>query len=186
MNREESWSFGRLVMRRLGCVGFREKNLLFISDGTVVWRFPDRPTKDRLWFDPHDWCLHYISTIVQHTWRSPIDQVEVIARRLSRHVSLPGYFTVQPGSGITYRSSLSMLPLPEERRLDFYIALWNISWLHRYERPLALIPADPAVCAQLEKETRYLDHMPGKTAYPCGCAYRQINEDFEMMTNGVF
>lgn len=186
MNREAAWSFGKLVMRQIVNTGYRDEHLLLCPDGTVVWRFPDEKINDRIWFDPWDWRLHFIFTIVQRTWHSPVECVALIARRLSRHASLPGYFTVEPGWGITYRSSISLLPLPVEQQLRYFIELWDYSWRFQYEKLLAQIPADPTACALLDEKTRYLDRVPGGMVYPCGTRYNQTNDKYELMTKGYF
>ena len=184
MNREMAWSWGQLAMRRLENALGWELELLFCDDGTVIARYPGE-RNERFWFDPRDGFLHQMVTIIQHLWSTPTDRVKRVVQRLNRRLPPMGYFTVEPGWGITYRSSVSMLPIAEPFVLDYWYSLCH-KLLDDYKEILTQIPQNDSACRLLDEKTRYLDRMPAASVYPCGSRYKSMNRAYEMMTKGVY
>ena len=184
MNRDMAWNWGQMVMRRLKNALSCRLDLTFCGDGTVVARF-EGSGNERFRFDPQDGVLYHIATITQPTWNVSTVRVERVIRRLNRCLSPVGYFTVEPGWGITHRSSLSMLPLPEAHVLYGWDSLSH-GVLCDYKEILTQIPVSDSACRLLEERTRFLDRMPNGMVYPSGSLHKSMNRTYEMMTKGVY
>lgn len=183
MSRSQEWNWGKQVMKQLCDALWCELELTYSADGCVAARYSYGSRGERFWFDPRDGFLHFITTMKQPVWTTPLPLVKGTVERINRRILQPGYFTVEPGWGITYRTCISMLPQPEDWQLSNWYTLWDNALLYLYHEMLVALPSDPGYCRTIYEWLDYLDRFPKAKVYLSGDNYRKVNRK---AVNGVY
>lgn len=179
MSLSQEWNWGRLVMQHLSRALWSDLNLSFCEDGSVVARFyySHRGCQgERFCFDPNDGYLHFMTTVKQSIWTVPVDGIKEIIGLLNRRLPPPGYFTVEEGWGITYRTCISMLPIPEEWQIARWYSLWDIHLLYLYYEMLEQLPRDSEYASSVYGGLEFLERMPHGKVYLSGELFDAMNK----------
>lgn len=183
MSLSQEWNQGKRIMEHLSDALWRDLRLSYCEDGCVAARFCLSSCAERFWFDPYDYRLYFIATVIPTKWTVPVPMIQLIVKRINRSLPHFAYFTVEPDWGITYHSSISMLPIPEDWQIEVWYGIWNTHIFPVFSHLLVQMFSDLEYCRTMQEGTAFLEKMPGGKVFPSGICHQS---NYTRLLNGVF